>query len=86
MLANRQKITLTLPTDEWLQEASTGSGVTVLPLSCRIAQISATLPEHHKDPADRFIIATAMQYDFALMSLDEKFKYYEPLAGRLITS
>ena len=44
---------------------------------------AAHLPLHHRDPADRFIIATALELDARIISLDEKFPLYEALAGRL---
>jgi PIN domain nuclease of toxin-antitoxin system len=40
---------------------------------------------HHRDPADRFIIATAVVLGMRLLSFDEKFPQYEELAGRLVT-
>ncbi|MEZ5600631.1 MAG: PIN domain-containing protein [Candidatus Competibacteraceae bacterium] len=44
-----------------------------LPVSWEIALHSAQLPEHHRDPADRIIIATALAYDARLASLDGVF-------------
>jgi PIN domain nuclease of toxin-antitoxin system len=42
-----------------ISEATIGSGGEVLPLACLPARSAATLPQHHKDPAERIIIATA---------------------------
>jgi len=35
-----------------------------------------TLPWHHRDPADRFIIATAQMEDLAVVTGDGRFKDY----------
>jgi PIN domain nuclease of toxin-antitoxin system len=35
--------------------------VTCLPIDRQIAVRAANLPEHHRDPADRLIIATAVE-------------------------
>ena len=84
MLAQKQRIVLDQPIEQWLTEASTGSGVEVLPLTCQISRVAATLPEHHKDPADRLIIATALCHDLKLISLDRMFSAYPELTERLI--
>ncbi|OQW90938.1 MAG: hypothetical protein BWK78_05850 [Thiotrichaceae bacterium IS1] len=82
MLVQTQRIVLDQPIEQWLAEASTGSEV--LPLTCQISCVTATLPAHHKDPADRFIIATALYHDLKLMSLDRMFSAYQELTERLI--
>lgn len=35
------------------------------------------LPWHHKDPFDRLLISQALVEDFVLISVDEKFKFYD---------
>jgi len=47
--------------------------------------MAATLPDIHRDPADRLIIASAILADCQLMSLDERFKAYPMLSSRLIS-
>ncbi len=42
------------------------------------------LPEHHKDPHDRIIIATALHYGYSVVSVDEKFQLYKELNDYLI--
>ncbi len=85
MLEHKQRIKLPLPVAEWLEEASIGSDVEVLPIDCGISQLAGYLPEHHKDPADRIIIATALSHQLSLMSLDEAFPEYSELNGLLIS-
>ena len=64
--------------------ALTGSGIDVIPIEQNIAKIAAQLPEHHKDPADRIIIATAIYHQATLLSLDTKFPLYTELNQLLI--
>ncbi len=47
MLEQRQRIELPLPTKEWLKEATTGSSIEILPITCDISYLAGTLPEHH---------------------------------------
>jgi len=85
MLEKQQRIKLPLPIKQWLQEATTGSEINVLPITCDISCLAGTLPEHHKYPADRIIIATALCHNLKLMSLDSIFPNYQELIGKLIT-
>ena len=67
-----------------MDEALTGSGVRCIAVDRSIAECAAGLFEHHRDPADRLIIATAIVHDVHLVSLDSHFSAYEELSGRLI--
>jgi PIN domain nuclease of toxin-antitoxin system len=49
-----------------------GSGVTELPLSGDIAMLAVRLENLHGDPADRFIIATAITHDATLLTADQR--------------
>jgi len=84
MLVQKQRIELPLPVEQWLKDATTNSFVSVLPITCDISRLAGTLPEHHKDPADRIIIATALCHNLKLMSLDSVFPAYQELAERLV--
>ena len=84
MLAARQRIQLPLAIDDWINEATSQSGVDIIPIDCSIAKRAAGLPQHHRDPADRIIIATALQLSVALMSLDQSFPAYFEQPGSLI--
>jgi PIN domain nuclease of toxin-antitoxin system len=55
-----------------------------LPIDQHIAVLSANLPDHHRDPADRITIATAIIYDSQLMSFDKQFEKYDELHGLLV--
>ncbi len=76
MLEKKQRIELPLPVEQWLKEATTGSEVDVFPITCDISCLAGTLPEYHKDPADRIIIATAITMAAPVVTKDEKLLDY----------
>ena len=47
-----------------------------LPVSNSISLRASALPEFHKDPADRFIIATALLNDLTVVTGDHRFAEY----------
>jgi PIN domain nuclease of toxin-antitoxin system len=70
---------LELPTDlsSWLNLALKESGVSLIPLTPRIAAESTRLPgDFHRDPADQIIVATARIHDLPLATCDEKIRAY----------
>jgi len=85
-LQRRGRLALKLPLDAWLDQALRGSCLTCLPVDRRIAIRAACMPEHHRDPADRLIIATAVEHRAQLASLDQCFTQYTELSGNLLQS
>lgn len=86
-LAHRRgRLELLLPIREWFAQALAGSDVELLPLTALIAARAVELPEIHRDPFDRIIIATALEMDARIASVDGYFPRYPELNGRLITS
>jgi PIN domain nuclease of toxin-antitoxin system len=83
-LARRGRLQLRMSLLDWLDQALQGSDVICIPVDRPIAVRAASLPEHHRDPADRFIIATAIERQARLISLDSAFPLYVELAGKLI--
>jgi PIN domain nuclease of toxin-antitoxin system len=73
-LVKRNRLILPMLLDEWLQAALDDSGVKSLPLTAKMASRAASLADIHRDPADRFIIATAIETGATLLSLDGLFK------------
>jgi PIN domain nuclease of toxin-antitoxin system len=70
---------LKLPThiDSWLDLALEPSGVSLIPLSPRIAIDSTQLPgEFHRDPADQIIVSTSRVHDLPLATCDAKIRAY----------
>ena len=51
-------------------------GMKELPLDNAVMLRSSALPEIHKDPADRFIIATALLNDCVVVTGDRRFPEY----------
>jgi len=86
-LAHRRgRLELPLPPRDWFARALEGSDVELLPLTPPISARAVELAEIHRDPFDRIIIATAVELDAKLASVDGHFPAYPELAGRLIGS
>ena len=83
-LAHHGRIVLPCDKEQWFEKALGGSGVSLLPITPKIASMAVVLPDHHSDPQDRIIIATALAHDANLMSSDRKFPIYDELAERLL--
>jgi len=85
-LAHRRgRLEFSRPMREWFALALAGSDVELLLLTPEIAARAVELPDIHRDPFDRIIIATALDLDARLASVDGYFINYTALAGRLIT-
>lgn len=75
MLEKHSRITLNKPLEKWIKLAT--EGVKIVPVDGDIALESVKLPNfEHKDPADRFIIATARILGLKLLSKDQKITDY----------
>jgi len=81
LLSKRNRIGLSMSADQWIERGLTAVGIECLPLNERILVLSASLPEHHRDPADRMIIATAIEHGAELISLDAAFTDYATSSG-----
>ena len=77
------RIVLQLPISDWLDQVE-ANGVAIIPVSRAIAERAVSLPEHHKDPVDRIIIATSVEHQAQLFSVDGRFPDYQELAGLLV--
>jgi PIN domain nuclease of toxin-antitoxin system len=84
-LAKRGRLELPIPAQQWI-EVALSTETTCLPLDQQIAVLSANLPDHHRDPADRIIIATAITHEAQLISFDKQFKKYDELHGLLLSA
>lgn len=81
-LVKRNRIRLSMPFENWVELATMNVGI--LPIGKEIAILSEELPFHHKDPADRFIIATSVFYQIPIISLDTVFPKYDEIKTLLI--
>lgn len=70
--------------NQWFQEALSPSGISLLPLTPAIASCAVNLSPIHRDPFDRIIIATAIEYQARLASIDGFFRQYPELATLLM--
>lgn len=84
-LYDHGRIQLEIPVQEWISQATDDAQIMCLPVTCTIASLAATLPEHHKDPQDRIIIATAMSHAAQLVSADGNFPEYREIEKLLIS-
>lgn len=83
-LERHRRISLPCQPEEWFEKALYRSGITLLPITPAIATRAVDLQEHHSDPQDRIIIATAIEHKAKLMSDDGKFIKYAELEGCLL--
>jgi PIN domain nuclease of toxin-antitoxin system len=54
-------------------------GLTLLPLDLNICIAAAQLPPIHDDPCDRFILATAKEYDLPVVTREQYGHYGVPV-------
>jgi PIN domain nuclease of toxin-antitoxin system len=83
-LSGHGRIALAQDPQSWIEQALLPSGIELCPLTPEIASLAVSLKEHHTDPQDRLIIATALSLDASLISADRKFKAYSELHGKLM--
>lgn len=73
MLTAKRRLSLAVPTEKWVKEALALPRIELLPLSPEVAVLAANLPLHG-DPADRIIVATAIQHGAPLLTRDDKLR------------
>ena len=73
----RQTLTLPMAPEQWFGRALEHHHLSLAALSVEVLVAANTLPWHHRDPADRFIIATAQALGAAVVTADRKFQQYE---------
>jgi len=84
MLEQKRALTLSTDVRTWVVESRRQPGVRVLPLSADILIAGPRLPSWlskgkrtpHKDPADRWIVATARHTNAVLITCDEQILQY----------
>ncbi len=75
MKAEAGKLKFDRPYDMWLDEAlAEDPRIELLHLFPRISVAAAKLSWDHRDPADRFIVATARAHDATLVTADERIR------------
>jgi PIN domain nuclease of toxin-antitoxin system len=69
MLAERGRITLPVTPERWRMDWL-DAGLTEIPIDGHVALLACRLDDFHRDPADRFIVATALDRDAPLLTAD----------------
>jgi PIN domain nuclease of toxin-antitoxin system len=69
VLVRKHKLRLDVPLDDWAETLLAIPRVECLPLDDRIA-LRADGLQMHRDPADRFIVATALEHRARLLTKD----------------
>lgn len=72
LLCERGRLDLDLPVDKWIEEALRNAPMTEVPLTHRIVRQVRRIQLPHRDPADRFLAATAKALDLTLVTADER--------------
>jgi PIN domain nuclease of toxin-antitoxin system len=67
---------LPLPAEAWFLSVLEVHELSLFPLSPEILMAANRLPWHHRDPADRFIIATAQKLQIPVVTTDRRFSSY----------
>lgn len=75
--SQKGKLDLPMDAEQWFGRATEFHGVQEIPISSAIAIGSVQLPRLHRDPCDRFIIATALQNAMPIVTSDSLIAQYE---------
>jgi PIN domain nuclease of toxin-antitoxin system len=78
------RIQLAYPVRDWLQNALHLGGIDLFPLTDTVATRAVELTPIHKDPFDRLIIATALEYRAKIASIDRFFLQYPEIKHCLL--
>ena len=70
------KLTLPMPPAEWLKGVIEHHSLSLLELDLDICVKASELPPIHRDPCDRFIIATAISKGIPVVTGDKRFAEY----------
>lgn len=73
---SKGKLTLPCAPREWFNRVVEMYDITIMRISADDMLTAAELPWHHKDPADRFIIAQAIKNDLVVITGDANFQKY----------
>jgi PIN domain nuclease of toxin-antitoxin system len=84
-LANqRNRLQLPCAANEWLKLALEPAEISLLPLTAEITYSAVHLSPIHRDPFDRIIAATAIEYNANIASIDYTLAQYPELKNLLL--
>jgi len=78
----RETLELPLEPGAWFDRAMDHHHLSLAALDVNVLVAANALPWHHRDPADRFIIATARSLGAAVVTADGKFEQYDVMVLR----
>lgn len=82
-LVSGGRLELAVHVDEWVDASIGELAAITLDLTHRIASSAYRLREpFHRDPADRILVATALQHDLVLITADERILQYPHVRSR----
>lgn len=81
---NKGRLSIHIPVQDWLTDSLAPAGIDLLPLTPEITVRAVNLSLIHKDPFDRLIIATTLEYEAKLASVDNLFPKYPELKNYLM--
>ncbi len=81
---NKGRLAIHIRVQDWLTDSLAPAGIDLLPLTPEITVRAVNLSPIHKDPFDRLIIATALEYGAKLASVDNLFSKYPELKNYLM--
>ena len=70
------KLVLPIPASQWLHDIIAHHRISMLVVDMDICIRAAELPPIHRDPCDRFIIATALVHRLPVVTADKRFAQY----------
>ncbi len=70
------KLNLSRPYRDWMTQALADLGANLLPITVAYADAQSGLPDHHRDPFDRLLVAQALVDGLSVVSADAAFDPY----------
>jgi PIN domain nuclease of toxin-antitoxin system len=70
LLIERKRLQVDRPADAWVREALDRAPVLEAPVNLEVVLASRRLKTSHRDPVDRFLIATAQVFELTLVTQD----------------
>ena len=71
------KLSLSIPYENWMNQAISELGLKILPITIESAAIQAKLPNYHGDPFDSLMVAQAQAEKASIISKDDTLDEYK---------
>lgn len=82
LLVERGRVELDRSVREWVEDALRELPVEEAVMNAEVALTSHEIDVRHRDPADRFLAATALVFDLTLLTVDERLTVLDWLPTR----